>query len=147
MIRIEKFKQLLRDRIADYQKRYDDNGDKMMFGALQEAKDTLEYIEKQFPSLWAHYGAEPQKVVEIKVNIRNLLPGELMSMQRVGVTTETDDGMLRYEEHLMEKWRFQIIESFFQFLVAERDTVFSWCDDRNMLGAELRVVLPKKNKV
>lgn len=50
MNRIEKFKQLLKERIADYEAKYNESGDRMMFGAMNEAKDTLEYIEKVFPN-------------------------------------------------------------------------------------------------
>lgn len=146
MIRIERFKQLLKERIADYQKRYDATQDRLVFGALQEAKDTLEYVEKQFPSLISHYDANPQKV-KIKVELSDLLPGEMVDERRVATARLIKDERYIIEEHIMEEWRFQIIETFFQFLVAERENVLKWRESQDMLGAELMVVLPKNEKI
>ena len=142
MIRMETFKRLLKERIADYQARYDASQDKMIFGALQEAKDTLEYVEKTFPELVPHHDANPQKV-KINVELCGLLPGEMMSERRVATQRLFDGEYLITEEHLMEECRFLILESFFQFMVAERDNVFKWHEAPGMIGAELNVVLPK----
>lgn len=141
MIRIEKFKQLLRDRIADYESRYNATRDKMIFGALQEAKDTLEYIEKQFPFLGGQFEINPAKI-KITVEVKELYPEETPRVQRVVTMRDLGDGRLQAEEHFVEEQKYFALESFFQFLVAEREHILKWHDKQNIIGAEMLIVMP-----
>lgn len=143
MIRIEKFKQLLRERIAEYQASYDASKSQMMFGALQEAKDTLEYIEKQFPSIINGISVKPQEV-KVTVEVQALDEEGARRIRKVATKHITPEGNLLCEEHIMEEREYWIIESFFQFLVAERSGVFKWHKYPDMIGAELLLVPPRK---
>lgn len=143
MIRIERFKQLLRERIAEYQASYDASKSQMMFGALQEAKDTLEYIEKQFPSIINGISVKPQEV-KVTVEVQALDEEGARRIRRVATNRITPEGNLLREEHIMEEQEYWIIESFFQFLVAERSGVFKWHKYPDMIGAELLLVPPRK---
>lgn len=141
MMRIEKFKQLLRERIADYASKYEETKNEMIFGALQEAKDTLEYVEKQFPFLDGQYLVDPAKV-KVTVEVEGLEPGEKMRIRKVATMRDLGDGRIQAEEHLVEEWKYYMIESFFQFLVAERENVLKWHNEHHVLGAEMFIVIP-----
>ncbi len=143
MIRIERFKQLLRERIAEYQASYDASKSQMMFGALQEAKDTLEYIEKQFPSILGEISFEPQKV-KVTVEVEKLKPQEAQSMRKVATMRELPGGALRRDEHIMEEYKYWIIESFFQFLVAERDSAIHWKESDDGTVVATMLIVPQQ---
>ena len=141
MIRIEKFKQLLRERIADYESRYDATKDKLIFGALQEAKDTLEYIENQFPFLGARLPVQPSKI-KISVSVEKLYPDEKPRIKKVATMRELEDGTVRTDEHSIEMEKYFVLESFYQFLIAERKRVIKWHNEEDFIGAEMLIVMP-----
>lgn len=144
MIRVEKFKLLLQERIADYAAKYKETGSQLIFGALQEAKDTLDYVEKQFPFLGGQYEIDKAKI-KITVEVQKMFPGEASRKQRVVTMRDLGDGALRAEEHLVEEEKYFALESFFQFLVAERDNVLKWNEKDGTIAVELAIVMPNKD--
>lgn len=119
MKRIEKFKTLLKERIADYQKRYDETKDRLIFGALQEAKDTLDYIEKTFPDAGNFHLLGPG--YEVSGYAKEVTPGEFARTAKFGICIERRDGTIQHEEVEMEEDKARVIEGFHQALVKYYD--------------------------
>lgn len=142
MMRIEKFKQLLRERIADYASKYDATKSEMIFGALQEAKDTLEYIEKTFPDISVNCDVEPSKV-KVTVEVQRLYPEECSRMRKVGVAKE-HDGIIQYDELFVQEEKYMALESFFQFLCAERDNMLKWHEDEKGFMVQMLIIPPQE---
>ena len=122
MNRIEKFKSLLRERITGYEAKYKESGDRMMFGALNEAKDTLEYIEKVFPDSgdFRLHGRE----FEVIGRVVERHPGDFSGFEKFGVYLEHNgevEEMLIPVEYDVAK----IIEAFQQTLVYQIDKLIS----------------------
>ena len=119
MNRIKKFKSLLRERIADYQARYDATQDRLIFGALQEAKDTLDYIEKLFPERLDFDLIGPE--IEVTGRTKEMNPGEFERTAKLGICIEQSDGSIHYENVEMKEYEARIIDGFRQALVKYKD--------------------------
>lgn len=118
MNRIEKFKQLLKERIADYEAKYKESRDRMMFGAMNEAKDTLEYIEKVFPNGGDFELVGPE--YEVCGVAREVVPGDFARTAKFGVLLERGDE-LYHEDIELKEYEARIIEGFHQALVKYKD--------------------------
>ena len=118
MNRIEKFKQLLKERIADYEAKYNESGDRMMFGAMNEAKDTLEYIEKVFPEGGNFELVGPE--YEVRGIAKEVNPGDFARTAKFGVMIERGD-MLYREDIELKEYEERIIEGFHHAIVKHKD--------------------------
>lgn len=146
MIRIEKFKSLLRERIADYESQYEKTGNKMIFGALQEAKDTLAYVESQFPEILSPRYPVPLNRVNIQVRVSEELPGEEHRKLKLGTMRQVGKETLMYEEHIVEESIAYILESFGSALIGERDKLVRWRKNEDSILGELVVIAPKEGE-
>lgn len=119
MIRVEKFKLLLQERIADYADKYKETGSQLIFGALQEARDTLEYVEKIFPDTgdFIIHG----ETFDVTGRVRETKPGELERTAKLAICIEMPNGDICHEEVKVTEGEARIIEGFRQALIRYKD--------------------------